>query len=43
VVSKLTREEARAWLVRLGTHNLDGTLTEQYADDGEPSKHRPTD
>ena len=43
VVSKLTREEAMAWLVRLGTHNPDGTLTEHYADNGEPSKYRPTD
>jgi hypothetical protein len=32
-----------AYLVRLGTHNPDGTLTEHYADNGEPSKHRPTD
>ena len=40
---KMTREECRAYLVRLGTHNPDGTLTEHYADDGEPSKYRPTD
>jgi hypothetical protein len=40
---KMTREEARAFLVRLGTHHPDGTLTEAYADNGEPSKHRPTD
>ena len=43
MVSKMTREECRAYLVKLGTHNPDGTLTEHYADDGEPSKHRPTD
>lgn len=41
--SKMSREEAMAYLVRLGTHNPDGTLTEHYADNGEPSKHRPTD
>jgi hypothetical protein len=42
-ISKMTREECMAYLVRLGTHNPDGTLTEHYADNGEPSKHRPTD
>jgi len=41
--SRMTREEARAYLVKLGTHNPDGTLTEHYADNGEPSKYRPTD
>lgn len=41
--SKMTPEECRAYLVKLGTHNPDGTLTEHYADNGEPSKHRPTD
>lgn len=40
---KMTREECRAYLVKLGTHNPDGTLTEHYADNGEPSKYRPTD
>jgi hypothetical protein len=40
---KMTPEECGAYLVRLGTHNPDGTLTEHYADNGEPSKHRPTD
>jgi hypothetical protein len=40
---KMTREEARAFLVKLGTHNPDGTLTEHYADNGEPSKYRLTD
>jgi hypothetical protein len=40
---KMTREEAIALLVRLGTHHPDGTLTEHYADNGEPSKYRPTD
>jgi hypothetical protein len=40
---KMTREEAIAFLVKLGTHNPDGTLTEHYADDGEPSKYRPND
>lgn len=40
---KMTREEAIAFLVKLGTHNPDGTLTEHYADNGEPSKYRPTD
>jgi len=25
-----TQEEARAWLVKLGTHNPDGTLTPEY-------------
>jgi hypothetical protein len=40
---KMTREEAIAFLVMLGTHNPDGTLTEHYADNGEPSKYRPTD
>ena len=39
----MTREEAIAFFVKLGTHNPDGTLTAQYADDGEPSKYRPTD
>jgi len=39
----MTREEARAFLVKLGTHNPDGTLTEHYVDSGEPSKYRPTD
>jgi hypothetical protein len=41
--SKMSPEECRAYLVKLGTHNPDGTLTEHYRDDGEPSKHRPTD
>jgi hypothetical protein len=41
--SKWTLEECRAYLVKLGTHNPDGTLTEHYADDGEPSKYRPRD
>jgi len=41
--SKMTPEECKAYLVKLGTHNPDGTLTEQYADNGEPSKYRPTD
>jgi hypothetical protein len=40
---KMTPEEAGAYLVKLGTHNPDGTLTEHYADNGEPSKYRPTD
>ena len=39
----MTREEAIAFFVKLGTHNPDGTLTEQYADNGEPSKYRPMD
>ena len=41
--AKMSPEECRAYLVKLGTHNPDGTLTEHYRDDGEPSKHRPTD
>jgi hypothetical protein len=41
--SKMTPEECRAYLVKLGTHNPDGTLTEHYADDGEPSKYGPRD
>jgi hypothetical protein len=41
--SKMTPAECRACLVKLGTHNPDGTLTEHYRDDGEPSKYRPTD
>jgi hypothetical protein len=41
--AKMSPEECRAYLVKLGTHNPDGTLTERYRDDGEPSKHRPTD
>ena len=41
--SKMTPAECRAYLVKLGTHNPDGTLTEHYSDDGEPSKYRPTD
>lgn len=41
--SKMTPEECRAYLVQLGTHNPDGTLTEHSCDDGEPSKYRPTD
>jgi len=40
---KWSREQVMAYLVKLGTHNPDGTLTEAYADNGEPSKHRPTD
>lgn len=40
---KMTREEAIAFFVKLGTHNPDGTLTPEYADDGEPSKYRPND
>ena len=40
---KMTHEEAIAFFVKLGTHNPDGTLTEHYADNGEPSKYRPTD
>jgi hypothetical protein len=42
-LARMTREEARAYLVKLGSHNPDGTLTEHYADDGEPSKYRPRD
>jgi hypothetical protein len=34
----MTGEEAIAFVVRLGTHDPDGTLTEHCADDGEPSK-----
>jgi len=41
--SKMSPEECLAYLVKLGTHNPDGSLTEHYRDDGEPSKHRPTD
>jgi hypothetical protein len=41
--SRMTPAEAMAYLVKLGTHNPDGSLTEHYRDDGEPSKHRPTD
>ena len=40
---KMTPEECGEFLVKLGTHNPDGTLTEHYADNGEPSKYRPTD
>jgi hypothetical protein len=43
MIAKMTPEECGAYLVRLGTHNPDGTLTEHYADNGEPSKYRPTD
>jgi len=41
--SKMSPEECLAHLVKLGTHNPDGTLTEHYRDDGEPSLCRPTD
>ncbi|HEX8110686.1 MAG TPA: hypothetical protein VF516_23300 [Kofleriaceae bacterium] len=43
MIAKMTPEEAGEFLVKLGTHNPDGTLTEHYADNGEPSKYRPTD
>jgi hypothetical protein len=41
--SRMSPEECLAYLVKLGTHHPDGTLTEHYCDNGEPSKHRPTD
>jgi len=28
---------------KIGIYNPDGTLTEHYRDNGEPSKYRPTD
>lgn len=40
---QLSSEEFFAFLVEVGIHNPDGTLTEHYRDDGEPSKYRPTD
>jgi hypothetical protein len=43
MAAKMTPEEAGAYLVKLGTHNPDGTLTEHYADDGEPNKYGPND
>jgi hypothetical protein len=36
-------EEFKARLIRLGIIHPDGTLTEHYCDNGEPSAHRPTD
>jgi hypothetical protein len=41
--ARMSPEEGLAYLVKLGTHNPDGTLTEHYRDDGEPSLCRPTD
>jgi hypothetical protein len=40
---QLSSAEFFAFLVEIGIYNPDGTLTEHYADNGEPSKHRPTD
>lgn len=40
---KMSNAEFFALLVEQGIYNPDGTLTEHYRDDGEPSKYRPTD
>jgi hypothetical protein len=43
VLEKMTPEEFRAHLIKIGSLNPDGSLPEQYRDNGVPSKHRPTD
>jgi hypothetical protein len=40
---RMSITEQLACLIDLGIHNPDGTLAEPYQDNGEPSKHRPTD
>ena len=40
---RMSTTELLAHLVRIGIHNADGTLAAPYRDNGEPSKHRPTD
>lgn len=40
---KMSSAEFFGLLVDQGIYNADGTLTEHYCDNGEPSKHRPTD
>jgi hypothetical protein len=42
-LGRMSPDEMFAHLVSLGIYNADGTLTEHYRDNGEPSKHRPTD
>ena len=42
-LKQMSVEELFAVAVRAGIYNPDGTLTEPYRDDGEPSAHRPTD
>jgi hypothetical protein len=39
---QLSNAEFFAHLVKVGIYHPDGSLTEHYRDDGEPSKHRPT-
>ena len=40
---QMTPDELFAHLVKIGSLNADGSLPEVYRDNGEPSKHRPTD
>lgn len=40
---QMSAEDGFSLLVEQGIYNPDGTLTEHYADSGEPSKYRPTD
>ncbi len=40
---RMSSAELMEHLVRIGIYNPDGTLTEHYRDNGEPSKYRPTD
>jgi len=42
-LKELPVAELFAVAVRAGIYNPDGSLTEPYRDNGEPSKHRPTD
>jgi hypothetical protein len=42
-LQQMSTPEFLAHLVKIGIHNPDGTLAEPYRDNGEPSKHRPTD
>jgi len=43
VLEKMTPAEYEAHLIKIGALNPDGSLPEQYRDNGEPSIHRPTD
>jgi hypothetical protein len=43
IIERLTPEEFLESLVRAGICYPDGSLTEPYRSDGEPSKYRPTD
>ena len=40
---QMSPQEFFALLVDQGIYHPDGTLTEHYRDNGEPSKYRPTD